>query len=181
MLGQILSFLIGSVAGLLTLAFLARFWLQWTRVSFRNPVGEAVITLTNWAVMPLRRIVPGLLGIDWASVLAAWLTQGIHLFVIGALAGFEVFAPTRLPTIAWAAVLGMLELFIYLLMGIVIVAALLSWIAPHVPAASLFHHLAAPLLQPLRRLIPVVGGLDFTPLAAILLLQVSLIVLENLR
>lgn len=181
MLGQILSFLIASVAGLLTLAFLARFWLQWTRASFRNPVGEAVITVTNWAVMPLRRIVPGLLGIDWASVLAAWLTQGIHLFVIGALAGFEVFAFTSLPAIAWAAVLGMLELFIYLLMGIVIIAALLSWIAPHAPAAPLFDGLAAPLLSPVRRFIPIVGGLDFAPLIVVLLLQVMLIVLENLR
>jgi len=70
-----------------------------------------------------------------------------------------------------------LRLFVYLLMGVVIVAALLSWISPHAPATPLFNGLAAPLLAPVRRVVPVIGGLDLSPLAVILLLQVVLIVL----
>ncbi|NWG30142.1 MAG: YggT family protein [Rhodocyclaceae bacterium] len=181
MLAQILSLLLGTAASLLTLAFLARFWMQWVRAPFRNPVGQFVVVFTNWAVMPLRRIVPGLFGLDLASVLAAWLTQCVYLFVIASVTGATLLSLGGFLALAWAATLGLLELFVYLLMGIVILAALLSWLAPFAPAAPLFHGLAAPLLNPVRRIVPVIGGLDFAPLVVVLLLQIALIVLENLR
>ena len=181
MLLQILSLLLGTAASLLGVAFLARVWMQWVRASFRNPVGQFVITFTDWAVRPLRRIVPGLFGIDLASVLAAWLLQFLFLAIMASLAGFDVLAFGGLLAIAWAALLGVLKLFIYLLMGVVILAALMSWISPHSPAAPLFNDLARPLLAPVRRFLPVFGGLDLSPLVVILLLQVVLIVLENLR
>ncbi|MFN3884965.1 MAG: YggT family protein [Rhodocyclaceae bacterium] len=181
MLTQILSFLLGAAATVLTLAFLARFWLQWTRASFRNPVGQFVTVSTNWAVLPLRRIVPGLFGLDLASVLAAWLAQCVYFFVMASLSGVAILTLGGFLAIVWAATLALLKLFVYLLMGIVIIAALLSWIAPYAPAAPLFHNLSAPLLLPVRRVIPVIGGLDFAPLVVVLLLQVVLIVLENLR
>lgn len=182
MLTQILSLLLGTAAGLLSLAFLARVWMQWMRAPFRNPVGQFVITLTNWAVLPLRRIIPGLFGIDLASVLAAWLTQFAYLAIMASLSGFGLDALGGFLAVAGAAVLAMLKLFIYLLMGVVILAALMSWISPHSQAAPLFNGLAAPLLDPVRRVVPVFGGgLDLSPLVVILLLQVVLIVLENLR
>jgi YggT family protein len=182
MLTQILSLLLGTAAGLLSIAFLARVWMQWVRVPFRNPVGQFVVTFTHWAVLPLRRIVPGLFGIDLASVLAAWLTQFAYLAIMASLSGFDFVASDSFFAIAWIAVLAMLKMFVYLLMGIVILAALLSWISPHSPAAPLFNGLAAPLLAPVRRVVPIFGGgLDFSPLVVILLLQVILIVLENLR
>lgn len=184
MLIQILSLLLGTAASLLTLAFLARVWMQWVRAPFRNPVGQFVVVATNWAVLPLRRIVPGLFGIDLASVLAAWITQFLFLAVMASLlnmSGFGVLALGGLLAVAWGALLGVLKMFIYLLMGVVIVAALLSWLSPHAPAAPLFNGLAAPLLAPVRRIVPVFGGLDFSPLAVILLLQVALIVLDHLH
>ena len=181
MLNQIASLLLGTAASLLTLAFLARVWMQWTRAPFRNPVGQFVVVFTNWAVIPLRRIIPGLFGIDLASVLAAWLTQLAFFSIMTSLAGIDVLALGGLLAVAWAALLGTLKLFIYLLMGIVILAALMSWISPYSPAAPLFNGLAAPLLAPVRRIVPVFGGLDLSPLVVILLLQVVLIVLENLR
>jgi YggT family protein len=177
MLQQILSLLLGTAAGLLAFAFLARAWMQATRVPFRNPVGQFAIAFTNWAVLPLRRIVPGLFGIDLASVLAAWLTQFVHLLIMASLTGLAGFDLGGLAALAWAAVLAVLRLFVYLLMGVTIVAALLSWISPHAPATPLFNGLAAPLLAPVRRVVPVIGGLDLSPLAVILLLQVVLIVL----
>ncbi len=181
MLNQIISLLMGTAASLLTLAFLARVWMQWARAPFRNPVGQFVVVATNWAALPLRRIVPGLFGIDLASVLAAWLTQCIFMTLMASLAGFDVLALGGLFAIAWGALLGVLKMFIYLLIGVVIVAALMSWIAPQAPAAALFNSLAAPLLAPVRRFVPIFGGLDLSPLVVILLLQVMLIVLENLR
>lgn len=182
MLTQIASLLLGTAASLLSVAFLARVWMQWVRAPFRNPVGAFVVALTDWAVRPLRRIVPGLFGIDLASVAAAWLTHFAFLAVMASLIGYGLLEIGGFFAIAWAAVLATLKTFVYLLMGIVIVAALLSWIAPHAPAAPLFNGLAAPLLNPLRRIIPVfAGGIDISPLAVILLLQVALIVLENLH
>ncbi len=185
MLTQIVTLLLGTAAGLLSFAFLARVWMQWARAPFRNPVGQFVITFTNWAVLPLRRIVPGLFGIDLASVLAAWLTQFAYLAILANLTapgGLGLDALGGFLAIAWAAVLAVLKLFVYLLMGVVILAALLSWLAPHSPAAPLFNGLAAPLLAPVRRVVPVFGGgLDLSPLVVILLLQVVLIVLEHLE
>jgi len=184
MLTQIVSLLLGTVASLLSIAFLARVWMQWTRAPFRNPVGQFVVTFTNWAVLPLRRIVPGLFGIDLASVLAAWITQFLFLAVMASLVysgGFGVLTLGGLLAVAWAAVIGVLKLFIYLLMGVVILAALLSWISPYSPAAPLFNGLSHPLLAPVRRIVPIFGGLDLSPLVVILLLQVALIVLENLH
>jgi YggT family protein len=182
MLAQILSLLLGTAAGLLTLAFIARVWMQWARAPFRNPVGQFIVTLTDWAVRPLRRIVPGLFGIDLASVLAAWLTQCVYFAIMASLVGFGLFELGGFLAIAWTALLAVLKTFIYLLMGIVIIAALMSWIAPHAPAAPLFNGLAAPLLMPIRRILPVFGGgIDLSPLAVILLLQVVLIVLDNLH
>ena len=181
MLNQIVSLLLGTAASLLTLAFLARVWMQWARAPFRNPVGQFVVTITNWAVLPLRRIVPGLFGIDLASMLAAWITQFIFLAIMASLAGIGVLALGGLLAVAWGALLSVLKLFIYLLMGVVILAALLSWLSPYSPAAPLFNGLSAPLLAPVRRFVPIFGGLDLSPLVVILLLQVVLIVLENLR
>ncbi|MFN6961921.1 MAG: YggT family protein [Rhodocyclaceae bacterium] len=181
MLTQIASLLLGTAASLLTLAFLTRLWMQWVRAPFRNPVGQFVVAFTNWAILPLRRIVPGLFGLDLASVLAAWLTQCVYFYVMASLSGVAILVLGGFFAIAWAATIALIELFIYLLIGIVIIAALLSWIAPHAPAAPLFHGLSAPLLNPVRRVVPVIGGLDFAPLVVVLLLQVVLIVLENLR
>lgn len=181
MLVQIVSLLLGTAASLLTLAFLARVWMQWARAPFRNPVGQFVVTFTNWAVLPLRRIIPGLFGIDLASVLAAWLTQCAFLAIMASLTGFGVLAFGGLLGVVWGALLAVLKLFIYLLMGVVILAALMSWISPYSPAAPLFNGLAAPLLAPVRRVVPIFGGLDLSPLVVILLLQVVLIVLENLH
>ncbi|MEW6515077.1 MAG: YggT family protein [Pseudomonadota bacterium] len=182
MLIQILSLLLGTAAGLLSIAFLARVWMQWMRAPFRNPVGQFVITFTNWAVLPLRRIIPGLFGIDLASVFAAWLTQFAYLAVMASLAAGSLVALAGFLAIAWVAVIAVLKMFIYLLMGVVILAALMSWISPHSPAAPLFNGLAAPLLAPVRRVVPIFGGgIDLSPLVVILLLQVVLIVLENLH
>jgi YggT family protein len=181
MLAQIVSLLLGTAADLLAVAFLARVWMQWARVPFRNPVGQFVVVFTNWAALPLRRIVPGLFGIDLASVCAAWLTQFVYFAIMAALIGFGILAFDALLAVAWAALIAVLKMFIYLLMGVVIVAALMSWISPYSPAAPLFNGLAAPLLAPVRRFLPVFGGLDLSPLVVVLLLQVVLIVLARLQ
>lgn len=181
MLTQIIALLLGTATDLLAIGFLARAWMQWSRMPFRNPLGRFVAALTDWAVLPLRRLIPGLLGIDLASVFAAWLVQIAFFGVMAGLTGIAAVAPAALLDVAWIATLAVLRMAVYLLMAVVIVAAVLSWINPHSPFAAWFDTLARPLLAPARRLLPPMGGVDLSPLVVLVLLQVVLIVLANLR
>lgn len=181
MLVQIVALVLGTAADLLAIAFLARVWMQWVRAPFRNPVGRFIAALTDWALLPLRRIVPGLFGIDLAGVLAAWLVLIAYFGVMAGLTGLVTVSPQAMLGVALLAALALLRLFVYLLMGAIIVAALLSWIAPYAPVAPLFNALARPLLAPLQRLLPPLGGIDLSPLVALLLLQAALIVLAGLQ
>lgn len=181
MLTQIIALLLGTAADLLALAFLARAYLQWARAPFRNPLGQFLSALTDWAVLPLRRLVPGLLGIDLASVCAAWLTQIAFYGVMAGLGGLVAVAPEAMLGVVWIASLAVLRMTVYLLMGVVILAAVLSWINPHSPFMGLFDTLARPLLGPVRRRLPLFGGIDLSPLVVLLLLQVVLVVLANLQ
>lgn len=180
MIAQIIDLLLGTAANLLALAFLARVWMQRVRAPFRNPLGQFVAVVTDWAVLPLRRIIPGLFGIDLASVFAAWFVQIAYFGVLVGLTGMAALGPEAALGVAWAAFVAVLRMFVYLLMGAVIISALLSWINPYSPLAPLFDVLARPLLQPVRRLLPALGGIDLSPLVVLVLCQVALVVLANL-
>jgi YggT family protein len=182
MLAQLLDLVLGSVCDFLSFAFLARFAMQWARASFRNPVGGFVIAVTDWAVRPARKLVPGLFGLDLASFLLAWLMQWLYLALLIGITG--AYAGAMVPAMGFAVIVALLatiRLGVYLAMGVVIVTALLSWINPHAPLAPLFNQLAAPLLRPAQRVVPPIGGLDLSPLLVLLLLQALLIVLGYLR
>lgn len=181
MLIQIASLLLGTAASLLAVAFLVRVYAQWARAPLRNPVGQFITAVTDWAVLPLRRVIPGLFGLDLASVFAAWLVQIAYFGVMLGLSGALGITPEAMLGVVWVASLAVLRTFVYLLMGVVIVAALLSWINPYSPLAPFFDVLARPLLQPVRRRLPALGGIDLSPLVVLLLLQVALIVLANLQ
>lgn len=181
MLAQIIGLLLGTAANLLAIAFLARVYLQWARAPFRNPVGQFVAAVTDWAVLPLRHMIPGLLGIDLASVMAAWLTQIAYFGIMAGLTGLLAVAPAALLNVVWIAGIAVLRMAVYLAMGVVIIAALLSWINPHSPLGPLFDALSRPLLGPVRRRLPALGGIDLSPLVVLLLLEVILIVLANLQ
>lgn len=182
MLGQLVNLVIGTLCDLLSFAFLARFVMQWQRVSFRNPVGTFVIAVTDWAVRPARKLVPGLFGLDLASFVLAWLVQTAWLSLVIGIAG--LYGGTSFGGFAAAIAGGLLETFrlmVYLAVGVIIIAALLSWINPYAPLAPLFNQLASPLLRPVQRMIPPIGGLDLSPLFVLLALQALLIVLGHLR
>jgi YggT family protein len=181
MLAQILSLTLGTVADLLAVAFLARVMMQWARAPFRNPVGQFIAAVTNWAVLPLRRIIPGLFGADLASVFAAWLVQIAYFGIMVGLTGLALISAGTILSVAWLAALAVLRMAIYLLMAIIIVMALLSWINPYSPLAPLFDTLSRPLLNPVRKRLPPLGGVDLSPLVVIVLLQVLLVILANLQ
>ena len=176
MLAEALIFLIQTAAWLFTLALLLRFLLQWARAGARNPVSDFVNALTNFAVRPVRRIVPGLWGLDLATLLLAWLVQFIELFLILELRGFELGpdAGRALLAIALLAVVNLARLMLYIVIGVVIVQAVLSWINPYSPIAPLLNALTRPLLRPFQRVIPPVANVDLSPLFVIIACQLLL-------
>lgn len=177
---DIFSLIVGTLADLLALALLARFVMQWVGVPFRNPLGQFVLAVTDWLVLPLRKIIPGLLGLDWASVLAAWLVQCLYLALVVGITG-RYGGGTAMVAVALAGLIETVRLVLQLLSAAVIIAALMSWIAPFSPLAPLFNQLVGPLLRPVQRLLPPIGGIDLSPLVVLLVLQVLLRVLGHWR
>ncbi len=179
MLAQALLFLLEAVVSFLSVVLLFRFYMQAFRVSFNNQLGVFVVELTNWLVKPLRRVLPGLWGLDLASLLPVFILQTLLLFAsISLHAGVDVWLTgTSGFLLLWRALLATVRLSIYLLIGALVVQAVLSWINPYSPLAAPAHQLTRPLLDPLRRFIPLISGIDLSPLVAILLLQAVLIFL----
>jgi len=174
---QIISFLLDIAAGLLGGACLLRLYMQYQRVPFGNPVGRFVFALTDWLVLPLRRILPAMGRVDTASLVAVYLVElaqfGILWLMTGRVTGVEV-----LPVLA---LFGVVRLVISALTGLVIVYAILSWVRADSPIVDVIDRLCAPLLRPWRKLIPLVGGIDLSPLAFLVALQVAAIVLAYLQ
>ena len=176
---QALLFLLNAVVGFFTFALLLRFYMQAFRVSFRNQGGAFVVQLTNWLVLPLRRIMPGVFGLDLASLLPAYLLQVLLLFAVFSLRGTaELITPGELMAILlWQGVLATLRLSVYLLIGALFLQAILSWVNPFSPLAQPLAQLTGPFVRPIRRIIPPIAAIDLSPLVAILLAQLVLIFL----
>ncbi|MDP3438838.1 MAG: YggT family protein [Azonexus sp.] len=176
---QAIIFLLDSVISFFCVLFLLRFMMQAMRVSFAGQPGNFVVALTNWAVKPLRRIIPGIAGLDWSSVFAAFALQLLLSGILIALSGR--FAEPDIAGLAlmvlWFALRAVLRLTVYIMIGALILQAVLSWINPYSPLAAPAQQLTRPILDPIRRLVPLIGGIDLSPLVAILLLQVVLMFL----
>ena len=175
MLDQALRFLLDTAFGLLTYAFLLRFTMQWLRAPFRNPLGQAVTALTDWAVKPARRVVPGFKGLDASTLLLAWLAQFAWLVALQFLARSGVFDGAVIATLALLAVVELVKAALWLLIIVVFAQAVLSWTVPDGPFGGALNALTFRFLAPIRRRIPPLGGtLDLSPLILIVLAQLAL-------
>jgi len=161
-----LYFLVDSVLTFAVYAFLLRVLLQLARADFRNPLAQAVLALTNWLVMPLRRVLPPAGRFDTASLVALVAVQLVASLILfrlrtGALFPFVSLVVTALRSLALATLL------LYTIL--IFVYAALSFVAPGArsPATALLASLCEPVLRPLRQVLPIVGGIDFSPLVAI--------------
>lgn len=172
---QAIIFLLDAVVSFFCTLFLLRFIMQLMRVSFAGQLGDFVVALTNWAVKPLRRVIPGFRGLDWSSIFVAFALQ---LLFAGIMLGATMDTTDgMLPIMLWYAVRGVLRNVIYIFIGALIFQAVLSWVNPYSPFAAPVTQLTRPVLDPLRRFIPLISGIDLSPLVAILLLQVALMFL----
>lgn len=175
MIGPAVKLLLDTVLGFLTYAFLLRFAMQWLRAPFRNPLGQALVAITDWAVQPLRRLLPGYRGLDWSTLLLAWFTQFLWLAAVALLVGGGLLTGANALLFAAVAVVELIKAVLNMVIVLVLVQAVLSWVAPHSPVAPVLNALTYPLLAPLRRRIPPLGGtLDLTPVIVIVAAQLLL-------
>ncbi|MSQ60184.1 MAG: YggT family protein [Betaproteobacteria bacterium] len=178
MLIQPLIFVLETFAGLFVFALLMRFYLQWFRAAPRNPASLFLHALTDWIVLPARRLIPGLWGIDLASLVMAWAFELLLMILVASLQGvpISVLSGASWVGLALLAVVRLIKLTIYLVMFAVIVQAVLSWVNPYNPAAPILNSVTNPFLRHFRRRIPNVGGVDLSPLFVIVVCQLLLMV-----
>lgn len=177
MLTDALQFLLRTVFDLMAIAFGLRFYMQWTRVPFHNPFAQFIVRVTDFAVRPARRVIPGLFGLDLASLVLFYLAELLSVLSVYWLDGypFLIAGAQVWPGFLLIALTAALRLALYVLMGLILIQAVLSWINPFSPHAPVFYALARPCLAPLQRFIPSVGGIDLSPLVALILIQLLLI------
>lgn len=179
MVSQALEFLLNTFLGLLTLAFLLRFFLQLTGAPFHNPVSQAVVRLTNFAVRPLRRVIPSWGWLDTTSLALAFLTQLILQSCILWLYDFPLLVaePQVYLALLALAVLSIFKISLYIILYAVILQAVMSWINPHTVLSPVLDSLTRPLLRPLRRRMPYTAGVDLSPLIVFVAVQLLLMLL----
>lgn len=170
---QAAVYLIQTVFGLYTLAVMLRLLLQMVRADFYNPLSQFLVKITNPPLKPLRRIIPGLFGIDLASVLLLLALKMTEL----ALTAIALGHAPRLAGLLVLSLAGLLQLLIYIFLVGIIIQVILSWVRPgeYNPLSALLHDLTEPLLRPARRYIPPISGMDFSPVAVLIALQLLLI------
>jgi YggT family protein len=153
-------FLIQTFGGLLLMIVLIRLLIQVSRADYYNPISQAIVKLTDPAIKPLKRILPTLRGVDFATLLVALLVQLITVCLIMVIYGNYLFHPAY---IAWSLV-GLLSTILDIYFFALIIMVIASWLAPHSnhPALALVHQLTDPLCVPARKLLPAMGGIDFS-------------------
>ncbi|MDE0951121.1 MAG: YggT family protein [Halioglobus sp.] len=178
-LSDIFTYLIYVFFGLYILAMLLRFLLQAVRADFYNPISQSLVKVTNPLVIPLRKILPGFGGLDLASLLLALILQILMVTLLVLIQTGAMLAPLPLLLVG---VLGLasylLKIYFFALLAMIV----LSWIAPggNHPALYLLHQITEPVMAPFRKVLPAMGGLDFSPILVFIIINVLQIVLRNL-
>jgi YggT family protein len=180
MLYQIISLVLDVVTGLIVAACLLRAYMQFHRVNLSarmgNPLAPFVFTLSNWLVLPLRKVLPAVGRTDSASLVAAYVV----LLLKSVLLSILISDYARLPHVWMLSLVELLHLSISGLFWLVIMYAVLSWVQAQSALHYLLVQLVDPLLRPIRRVLPLLGGIDLSPLALLLALQILEILLTGL-
>ncbi|MGB7300694.1 MAG: YggT family protein [Burkholderiaceae bacterium] len=161
-------FLLDTVGSLLAMACLLRAYMYWLKMGARDPIGHFVTAITDWMIKPLRRLMPSSRTIDWPSLAAAVL---IAVALAAAIVALSAGAGAMVPgfgSVFLAAVYWLFKSAVFLLLMLVFAAVVLSWVNPHAPMAPTISALTNPFLMPLRRVIPLIGGIDLSPMVLII-------------
>ncbi|MCH6581418.1 MAG: YggT family protein [Gammaproteobacteria bacterium] len=176
-ISQGLVFLIDILLGLYILAVLLRFLFQVVRADFYNSFSQALVTITNPTLAPLRRMIPGLYGIDVAAIVLLLILQCLKNFIIWLIQGVQ---PKVMGLVVVSAA-DLLQLTLWVFIMAIFIRVILSWVSPYAarqhPAVGLLNNLTDPLMRPARHMIPPMGGIDLSPIVVFILLYLTIILL----
>lgn len=175
MIYSIFNLIIDTVSSVLAGLLLLRFWMQAVRVRAPLAFGQFMFRLTDWLVLPLRRVLPGIGGYDWASLIGAFLVALVSIAMELAIRSAFAVEPLLLLTL-----LSMVHWIGYGLIGLLFIEVIFSWVNPQAPLAPLVRAMNEPMMRPFRRLVPPVGGMDLSPLLVFLLLRIALYLADSL-
>lgn len=172
-LAQAAAYLVQMFLGLYVVTILVRFLMQVSRADYYNPISQAIVKVTDPAIRPLRRLLPSLRGVNFATLFVAYCVQLVAVILVMTLHGYVPFSPLYL---AWVLV-GLFSIILKFYFWALVVLVIASWIAPQSnhPALMLVHQLTEPLCAPARKLVPPMGGLDFS----IILVFAAIYVIDN--
>lgn len=173
------SLIIQFAFSFLIIFVLLRFLLAWVRADFYNPLSQAIVSVTNPLLVPLRRVIPPIARLDTAAIVLALVLQFIELLLIQLISSGAVASIGALLVVS---VYQLLFLTIWVFIVAIFIQVIMSWVSPGArnPLASLSYSLTAPLMRPLRSVIPPLGMIDLTPMVALLLLFIAERVLQAL-
>lgn len=178
-LQEIGSLILQTLGSLYLLVVVLRFLLQLARADFYNPMSQFIVKVTNPPLLPLRRVIPGVMGIDLAAVVLALLVQ----FVIIELGALILLGGLINPLYAllWSAI-GLLALTANIYFWALLIMVIASWVAPQSanPALRLVHQLVEPVMAPFRKIMPDLGGIDISPIFAFLALNIVQVLIKHL-
>jgi YggT family protein len=174
---QIGLLLVNAIAGFFLFVVILRFMLQAVRADFYNPISQFVVKATNPALVPMRKMIPGLGGYDLASIVLALIVEVVAIVLSLLIVGW----PLPVANIIIWALLGTVGLFLKLYFWGLLIMIISSWIAPqsYNPALMLLRQIIEPPMAPIRKLMPDMGGLDISPIIAFLLINVFEIILVS--
>jgi len=176
---QALYFIVKTLTQLYLLLLLLRFWLPFFNVDFRNPMAKGVLRLTSPLIVPLRRFIPSIGRMDTATVLVALAFEYVLVALLLSMRGLSF----GVIPIVITAFFELVILSLNLLFFVILIRIVLSWVAPnnYSPITAMLNALAEPVLRPFRRMIPPIGGLDISPVFAIIILQAAIIILQTYK
>lgn len=169
--GNAATFLIQTVFGLYILIVMLRFLLQWARADFYNPISQFIVKATQPPLKPLRKIIPGIGGLDMAALIFMLVLKFVELWLVTGLLGMS----PQVGGLAMLSIAELLGLLINVFIFSILIQVIISWVNPgmHNPVMGLLHSLTEPLLGPARRMIPPISGLDLSPIIVIVCLQLA--------
>ena len=165
------SYLSETLFGIILMLVLLRFWMQWVRASFRNPLGQFVISASNPFVLPLRKIIPSIGSADTATLILAFVVALLKTFIL-----FNVLGISYVWVAMFSYALGeVIETSIFIFIGAMLISIVSSWLNPHSyhPIVEIARSISEPLMAPARRLLPPMGGIDFSPILVFIFLNLS--------
>lgn len=180
MTSDILHLLINVVFSLFGIALLIRAWMYAIRLHPFNPYSQAVLRATDWLIQPIQKAIRPGNRIDWSSLLACWLTAFLYLVLTWIVLTGQLPLPDTLLPAVLASFFTVLKWAFNLILWLTLIQAILSWVNPLAPIMPVLHTVTAPLLDPIRRVMPNLGGIDFSPLVLLLLAQVAMMILQHL-